>query len=99
LYKTKGEMMTLNEIIKDMDETLDYAVTDGFSDYIDRHVVRQWIDNLKSVQNTLAQQSLSGSDDKSSSAQICNGFEEGSRCTKGYPFRCGQCGYLSEADF
>lgn len=45
------------------------------------------------------QQSLSGSDDKSSSAQICDDFEDGEKCTKGLNATCGKCGYLSDADF
>ena len=56
-------------------------------------------EELKNRLSTIVQQSLSGSDDKSSSAQICDDFEEGEKCTKCLDSTCGKCGYLSDADF
>jgi hypothetical protein len=66
----------------------------------DNRCFSDWLcDELTKPRTPIAQQSLSGSDDKSSSAQICNDFEEGERCTKGLRSTCGKCGYLSDADF
>ena len=52
----------------------------------------------KDINSYFVQQSLSGSG-KSSSAKICDDFEEGEKCTKGLDSTCGKCGYLSDADF
>lgn len=60
-----------------------YNITEIAKDCPYRDIIQQW---------------LSGSDNKSSSAQICDDFEEGEKCTKGLNTTCGKCGFLSEAD-
>jgi len=74
----------------------EHGIQKAFDDALEIHYRQR---NAEERLSTIVQQSLSGSDDKSSSAQICNDFEEGERCTKGLNSTCGKCGYLSDADF
>lgn len=62
--------MNIDEIINDMEDTLSLACSEGFSEYIDRHTVQNWIDKLKS-RTPIVQQSLSGSQGSPKSCATC----------------------------
>ena len=44
--------MDVNELKTDMIDTLNLALSGGFSEYIDRHVIQNWIDDLTKIEQS-----------------------------------------------
>jgi hypothetical protein len=46
------ETVTIKELKEDMVYSLDKALTEGFSEQIDRHVIQNWIDDLTKIEQS-----------------------------------------------